>query len=191
MQRCHNARVLLSGFSRAASCAIAFNNISPGAIAVLVAARADTYDTLTDFHGGTRRINFSRWIYTKNLHESARVAKLVELSRVALDQAENFSLFLFLSALLWYICLCEYYNIIIQKYSCELTSIVGWFANGDICSRHEKRLISLHNLDEHGVISLQLPLASVSIAENVFFTTQKPLFTQRVKAEVCTSNFTC
>jgi len=45
------ARPLERLLARAASCAIAFNNVSPGAIAVLAAARADTYDTLTDFHG--------------------------------------------------------------------------------------------------------------------------------------------
>lgn len=99
MPRCHNARVLWSGFSRAAPCAIAFNNVSPGAIAVLAAARADTYDTLTDFHDGMRRINFSRRIYTKNLLARARVAKLVKLSRGVLDQARRRD-FHFLLALL-------------------------------------------------------------------------------------------
>lgn len=126
MPRCHNARVLWSGFSRAASCAIAFNNVSPGALVVFVVARTDTYDTLTDFHCRTRRINFSWRIYTKNLHESARVAKLAELSpeRRARSGRRQFSLFLFFLPYTFIIIMCI--NIICARIvAAEVTGRAG------------------------------------------------------------------
>lgn len=111
-------------------------------------SRADTYDTLTDFHDGMRWINFSRRNLQTKSYETCRIEP-----RRARSRGAHFLPLALLARFAFAILI-----------SCKNSR-----GRGDIEPAREAPNIVTQCSASRGVIYSQLPLASVSIAGNIFY----------------------